>query len=247
MCHFSIFAHYSQNYKDEIRNIVSDAGNCIEEAGHNWFAHPISCSAMWAWPYEILYNCSNYSDFRGTFNYLFWWNDNQYSELECDRKRSVEECQSKLSSIRTSQSRNYWEAQLEKFQTDFDSYLSRHSSAKTHLQNGMDIVQARFSILYSNYSYLDDPHNYYQKGLIYFDQGNVVDAIDLIKKLIEMGKIQEVLDKVDLSFDDLQLALAKGFIETCDYKQAALILSQIIEKDAKNGTHIYPLRPKGLK
>jgi hypothetical protein len=51
------------------------------------------------------------------------------------------------------------------------------------LHSGWDTINTRFFELYDEFDYIENPHFYFQKGMILFDRGETIDSILINRKI----------------------------------------------------------------
>lgn len=214
-----LLCFFSTLISDSIQNIRWAADEYIDESRRAGLSSPFLYIKEYTWPSDLVRLWHGYSDFKNGFEHLHWWCERSFSKNiayyseEINKSLKVDE--------------------ITRYQNNIQNMRAKQVLVQNILNNGWDSVQARLSNYYRKLE-SSNPIDHFQKGMLYFDEGHVIEAVDQIKKLIDSGETQKVLEQFKTESSNFQLTLADGFIETCQYEEAISCLNEIIKNDPTN-------------
>ncbi len=247
---FLIFVFYtnkllSATYSNDLEKIKQFVYESLEKTRELGLSSPYRYNVLsYEWPGRVTKNNSSYSDYREAFFYLFFHCD-QYFQTERLIKEK-KDCQDFLLKYSTSDSithLQYCERNREKI-TRLEKCISNYNQKcfliQSILHDTFADISIRFSILYTTWSSQLCSHDlFFQKSLLAYDEGNNISFIENVEKLIETGKVKEVLKKHKKEEYSYYYKLGKNYNDTGLHEKAIIALNEAINKNPnKKGLYL---------
>ncbi|MCI0382148.1 MAG: tetratricopeptide repeat protein [Chlamydiae bacterium] len=232
-----IFTNISGEENDEyylrIREIRSAAYDYLDQTSKLGLSSSFRYN-FGPWPWRFVEHFYNYTDYRNGFHHLFWWADDSFKERIERNEKEVQKFQQQLLKETDPISRTEKAEYIAHRQGVIQHLHANLVTVQKILHTGWDDIQNRFMILFQDFEYLQQHEIYFHRGFLFFDKGQFFEGIVQIEKLIESGKIQDILKEQEDNASKFQLKLAQAYSEISQYEKAIEILSELVKSDPNN-------------